>query len=97
MFAPGKPGLSVNVTVDEIVRYSPKWMDVIDLEENAFVTVDAAELMAELGDHLPLVRQIVSIHEHGQIRKPTLVDTDLNKEDLVITFDGLMKNTHFVR
>ena len=31
LVAPGQPSLRVNVTLDEMIRYSPKQMDVINL------------------------------------------------------------------
>ena len=39
LLAPGQPGLRVNTTADEIVRYSPKKMDLINLETGSFETV----------------------------------------------------------
>ena len=40
LVAPGQPGLRVNVTPDEVVRYSPRKIDVINLETRRFETVD---------------------------------------------------------
>ena len=48
LIAPGQPNLRVNVTADEVLRYSPKRVDLINLETNAFETVDAAEPCAML-------------------------------------------------
>jgi len=39
LLAPGKPNLRVNASTDEMIRYSPKNIDVIDLEEKKFKTV----------------------------------------------------------
>lgn len=97
MFSPGQPGLRVNVSVDEILRYSPRWVDVINLETNDFETVDAAELFAQSGDHIPGASQIVSVLENEQVRRLSLADTDVNKNDLVVTFAGLMENKKFVK
>ena len=36
---PGQPGLRVNVTPDEVVRYSPQQIDVIDLEARSLKTL----------------------------------------------------------
>ena len=41
LIAPGQPGLRVNVTPDEIMRYSPKRIDVINLEAGGFETIEA--------------------------------------------------------
>ena len=49
LVAPGQPGLRVNVTPDEVVRYSPKKVDVINLETRTFETVDLSDLVACCG------------------------------------------------
>ncbi len=97
MFSPGQPGLRVNVSVDEVVRYSPRWVDVINLETNSFETVDAASLFAEWGDTIPGVSQIVSILRDGGVRRMSLAETAYGREHLVVTFEGLMENQQFVR
>ena len=59
--APGQPGLRVNVTTDEVVRYSPRKIDVINLETNTFETVEIAALLREFGSEYPILHQLVSI------------------------------------
>ena len=44
---PGQPGLRVNTTVDEVIRYSPQSVDVINLETNTFETVEMEELLED--------------------------------------------------
>ena len=53
LLAPGQPNLRVNVTVDEIVRYSPKKVDVINVETGQFETVEMRDLLREFGDQYP--------------------------------------------
>jgi hypothetical protein len=97
LLAPGQPGLRVNVTPDEIIRYSPRWMDVINLETSTFETVESRALMRECGDDYPMVRQIVSIAKENRIRKPAELEPDFEKDDLVVTFEGLINDTSFVK
>jgi len=59
LLAPSQPGLRVNVTPDEVVRYSPRWVDVINLETSTFETVEFPSLMRECGEAYPAVRRIV--------------------------------------
>ena len=40
LIAPGQPSLRANVTVEEVLRYSPRRVDVINLETNSFETVE---------------------------------------------------------
>jgi hypothetical protein len=97
LLAPGQPGLRVNVTPDEIFRYSPRWMDVINLETSTFETTELRTLMRECGEDYPVVRQIVSIAEENRIRKPAGLEPDFEKDDLVVTFEGLINDTSFVK
>jgi hypothetical protein len=97
LMAPGQPGLRVNVTPDEIVRYSPRWADVINLETNTFETVDLQELLREHGEEYPGIRQIVSIVGENRIRKPIGLEPDFENDDLVVTFEGLINDTVFVK
>lgn len=96
LVAPGKPGLRVNVTVDEVVRYSPRKMDVINLENNTFETKDINEILSTYGDAYPFVTDIVSLIDHDQIKKIIELDIESNKRDLVVTFDRLLTNSNFV-
>jgi pyruvate,water dikinase len=96
MIAPGKPGLRVNVTVDEVIRYSPRKIDVINLENNSFETKDIDEILNFYGEKYPFVTDIVSNVEHDQIKKIIELDIDSNRKNLVVTFDRLFTNSNFV-
>ena len=95
LIAPGQPTLRANVTVDEIQKYSPKRIDVVNLEANAFETVDAVELLREYGEQYPQVRNLVSIIKGDWIEQPMGVP-DFKDKEVVFTFEGLIRNTSFV-
>jgi pyruvate, water dikinase len=97
MFAPGQPGLRVNVSNDEIVRYSPRFMDVLNLETNRFETREAAEILSEVGDEMPGYGRIVSILSDGHIRRAGPLDTGLDKNQMIVTFEGLMSDPKAVQ
>jgi pyruvate,water dikinase len=97
LLAPGQPGLRVNVTADEVIRYSPRKMDVMNLETNAFETIEAQKLLKMHGDEFPAVRHIVSIVEGDRVRKPVGLEPDWEKDDVVVTFQGLFGDTKFVQ
>ncbi len=99
LVAPGKPGLRVNVTPDEIYRYSPKEIDVIDLETNRFETVNIRDLFEEVGSGYPGLRDIISLYDGEMIRSPSGLSAGMGEDDsdLVATFDGLINRTSFVR
>jgi pyruvate,water dikinase len=93
LVAPGQPGLRVNQTPDEAMRYSPKKADVVNLETGRFETVDVHDLLARHGAELPILRQMISIADQDHLRRPVgLVDMDR----AIVTFEGLFTETPFV-
>jgi hypothetical protein len=94
--APGQPGLRVNASVDEVARYSPRKVDVIDLSANAFVTVDARALLREIGPEYPAVGSLVSVLEHDALRKPASFSLDFESDPVLFTFEGLLSDPTFV-
>jgi predicted nucleotidyltransferase len=95
LIAPGQPSLRANVTPDEVIRYSPKNMDVINIEANAFETVSVRDLLHECGDEYPQIRRIVSVATDDQIRRPGGLGPDFEKDELVVTFEGVISETPF--
>jgi predicted nucleotidyltransferase len=96
LLAPGQPGLRVNVTADEVIRYSPKKMDVIDLETNTMETVEVEELFRKYGDQYPAARNLVSLVDQDRVRKPVGLEPDWENDHFVTTFQGLIGETSFV-
>lgn len=96
LIAPGQPNLKANVTVDEVLRYSPKRVDVINLEKNAFETVEVADLLAYCQSDYPQVRQLVSIVDHDCVEQPVGRLLDFSGHEIVFTFAGLIEKTPFV-
>ncbi|MBN1406875.1 MAG: PEP/pyruvate-binding domain-containing protein, partial [Calditrichaceae bacterium] len=97
LVAPGQPGLRANVSLDEVGRYSPNKADVLNLKANRFETIDIIELFKTHGEQYPMIEQIVSIAEHSHLKKPMLFSTDYSLSDLLVTFDGLIQDTTFVK
>jgi predicted nucleotidyltransferase len=97
LIAPGQPGLRVNVSTDEIVRYSPQKADVINLKTHAFETVDVRDLLRQAGDEIPGVEKMASIYDGDRLRQARGIGVDYEKDDLIVTFDGLISETDFVR
>ena len=97
LLAPGQPGLRVNITMDEVIRYSPQKVDVINLETNGFQTVTVRDLMQEIGDDYPLARRIVSIVSDDSVRTPSSLEPDWAEDDVIVTFAGLIEDGAFAR
>jgi hypothetical protein len=96
LVAPGQPNLSVNVSVEEKRRYTPNFIDLIDLKTNEFKTKKIHELIAETGSDYPDINNIISIIKDNHITKPIGLTTDYKNDDIIITFEGLIKSGKFV-
>lgn len=97
LIAPGQPGLKVNVSVEDAVRYAPKKIDVINLETKKFETIEIKQILIEYGNEYPAVNQVFSIYEENHLRIPMGFEIDFEEDDLIPTFEGLITNTYFVR
>jgi pyruvate, water dikinase len=96
LIAPGQPGLRVNVTTDEIVRYSPSKVDLIDLDTRRFETVELDALLREVGWEFPAIQLIVSKLDEDGVRGPVGFGWDPAHEHCVVTFEGLIERTPFI-
>jgi hypothetical protein len=96
LIAPGQPNLRVNVTAEEVQRYSPRRVDVINLEANSFETVEAKELLRTCGAQYPQIRQLVSVLSHDRIEHPVGLLPNFDMQEAVFTFEGLIRKTPFV-
>ena len=97
LVAPGQPGLRVNVTKEEVIRYAPRFVDVINLESRSFETVSVADLLRDCGTEIPGFRQIVSVCDQDGIHRPLLLDVLEKTGQLIVTFDGLVGGTPFLQ
>ena len=96
LIAPGQPNLRVNVSVDEIVKYSPKRMDVINLEKNEFETILVSDFIKEYGDMAVGFNHVISIFDGNMIRQPIGLGFQSNDYEEIVTFNGLLKHTNFI-
>ena len=96
LLAPGQSRLRVNVTPDEIARYSPRYADVVNLETRRFETVEVDRLFRDHGTDIPGLRRVVSFLDGGRLRKPSGLALHLDDQTAVVTFQGLFEDTPFV-
>ncbi|MFO7652306.1 MAG: PEP/pyruvate-binding domain-containing protein [Candidatus Krumholzibacteriia bacterium] len=96
LMVPGQPDLRAGAELEEIIRYSPRWMDVINLESNRFETVAVADLLGECGRDFPAFEKVFSTVRDGMLAPvvPLLFDPD--EDELLPTFQGLFGTTTFV-
>jgi pyruvate, water dikinase len=79
LVAPGKPNLRVNVSTDEVIRYSPTKIDVIDLEKNCFTTLPIRDVLREVGTDYPALNRVLSIYRDGLLQRPMGLATDFGE------------------
>jgi pyruvate,water dikinase len=96
LIAPGQPNLRVNISPDEVIRYSPKNIDVINLDNNTFETKEIKEFFSEVGNDYPQINNIVSIVKDDHIQKPIGLGPDFEKDEIIVTFEGVVSNTFFI-
>jgi len=97
LVAPGKPNLPVNVSLDEVVRYSPNKIDLINLQTRSFETVEIRDLLKAYGQEYPLINQLVSILQHDRVQLPGAQGVDFQNEECIVTFEGLLSRTPFLK
>jgi hypothetical protein len=84
------PLLHPAASVRAIRGYSQRYVDLIDLKDNAYKTLPVAEV---LRSRYPALRYIAQIDQDGYLSAPR---TNLVRpESLVITFDELLRRTPF--
>jgi hypothetical protein len=93
MVALSHPQLRPEAGAQQIRYYSQYYMDVIDIKSNCFKTSRVHEVLA--GDYPPL-RWLASVDRGDYIGPMVFNDPGLDPRSLVLTFDGLLKETNFV-
>lgn len=88
------PTLRPESSVLSIQKYSQRFIDVIDLENNSFSNKKLTELLDE-GTVFPDLDQIVSIRQEDMLMPPIGKLVSESPNNLVITFDKLLTDTSF--
>jgi hypothetical protein len=78
----------------DIVRYSQRSVDLIDLIDNSCKSVPVSEV---LNNQLEGLQYLASIDEGDYVKPIFSLGSSLDPERLVLTFDNLLKNTDFVK
>lgn len=96
LLSPNRPNLQVNTLVPEKIKYSPRYMDVINLSTGAIETVDAFKIFKTYAEEFDDLDLAVSIHENSLLKIPQKIMFDPKNSDLVITFEKLLTKTDFL-
>lgn len=84
------PLLLPQANIKDIHHYSQQYVDLIDIEANSFRTVPMAEV---LSPRYPALRYLAQIDQGGYLTPLRSLVFDLNQEQMVLTFDGLLRRT----
>jgi len=94
MIALSHPKLRPEATTEQILKYSQKQVDVINLKENRFETIDFQTLVESID--LPDLLNAVSLVKDGTVTPPLHKMHDFKSEHLCITFERLIQNSPFL-
>lgn len=97
LLSPGQPNLRVNVSIDEIIRYSPKYIDVINLDNETFETIKIDLLLKRYGKEYPMFSRVISVIKQDYIQPARPLGTDFSRDSFVVNFEGLVKRTKFLK
>lgn len=97
LVSPGQPALRVNHTPEETKHYSPKKIDLINLEKGTFETVEIKGFLRKYGAQFTNIHNYVSIIREDHLSQPSRFEIDFEKDDLVITFENLFRKTPFLK
>ncbi len=95
--SPGQPNLKVYTTLQDYLLYSPKKIDVINLETNSFEALNLDSLIEEIGDDYPLINLVFSIIEDRHLRNPVGLGINTKENEVVATFENLFNSTTFLK
>ncbi len=97
MVAPGKPEIRVYTSVEDYLLYSPKKIDVINLETKSFEALEVNKLLNEIGNNYPMMNYIFSIYEEKSLRNPVGININAKSDELIPTFENLFRTTNLLK
>lgn len=95
--SPGKPGIKVNIDQQDIIKYSQRKIDLINLETGKFETHDIDEVIKEYEYEIPALEQIVSVIKEGVVSAPFGNIYDSEDSEYIVTFQALTEKTGFLK
>jgi hypothetical protein len=97
LVSPGQPGIRVNVTPEQVAHYAQKHIDVINLETGRFETHPIDAVLKEVGGDFPLWDKILSVSDGTTVRRANRAMDRPDRDETVVTFNGLVEGTDFIK
>jgi len=95
--SPGKPGLQINISYEDKIKYSQKKADVLNLKTNEFETIELKPLIRKYGDKIKKIEDIISVDKDRNLSPPIGIMFDPSVSDTVVTFQKLTETPHFLK
>ncbi|HWQ77906.1 MAG TPA: PEP/pyruvate-binding domain-containing protein [Anaerovoracaceae bacterium] len=96
LISPGQPRLRVNHIPQEMQKYSPQMIDVLDTENNMFVTISIRDLIRDYGVGIPCLNHVASFLKYDLVTEYNKFIADPDCDNVIVTFDGLINKTPVV-
>ncbi|MCD4749479.1 MAG: hypothetical protein K8R59_08890 [Thermoanaerobaculales bacterium] len=93
---PNKPHLRVNTTVEEIIRYSPSKLEVINLRNGTLETLEVKDLLGRIGAEYPGFAQVFSVVKEDTLKRPVAVLSNTEKDTFVADFGGVFDSSNLI-
>jgi hypothetical protein len=92
------PTLRPEVTKSEKIKYSQRYVDVLNLETKQLETVNFVDLLNFImanGYDFPF-NEIIAVDQNGELVRPMFAPDPLKYNECALTFDGLLANAKFI-
>jgi pyruvate,water dikinase len=96
LVSPGQPNLRVNASPEDTWRYSPRFIDAINLESENLESIPIDTFLADIANEYPELEKIFSVYRDNQIREIRMTGIDAGNEAPVVTFNSLIARTPFI-
>ncbi|MCX6834436.1 MAG: pyruvate, phosphate dikinase, partial [candidate division Zixibacteria bacterium] len=96
LVSPGQPNLKVNASPEDTWRYSPRYIDVLNLENESLESIRIDAFLTDVGNEYPEMEKIFSVYRDDQIREIRMTGIDAANEAPVATFNNLIARTPFI-
>ena len=96
MLAPGKPGMNINISIEDVIKYTPKYVDVLNIEDGEFETIEVSSLLKRYGKEYPAVSRVVSVLKEDILQPVRPFGMNFQSGNFIVNFEGLIKRTDFM-
>lgn len=96
LVSPRQPKIKVNSDFDDILKYSQRNVDVINLKENRFETISFERLVQECGQDFPALSYVASVFKDSYLYTSSGNLFDLTEGQPIITFTKLLDKSPFI-